>query len=69
MNQALDTKQDEQKQGHDHQHEHEHGHVHGPNCSHHHHSIEPVVRAAAKVGRNDPCPCGSQQKYKKCHGK
>jgi uncharacterized protein YecA (UPF0149 family) len=20
------------------------------------------------VGRNDPCPCGSQQKYKKCHG-
>ena len=23
---------------------------------------------AAKVGRNDPCPCGSGQKYKKCHG-
>jgi uncharacterized protein YecA (UPF0149 family) len=21
-----------------------------------------------KVGRNDPCPCGSGQKYKKCHG-
>jgi preprotein translocase subunit SecA len=26
------------------------------------------VRAAAKVGRNDPCPCGSGKKYKKCHG-
>jgi preprotein translocase subunit SecA len=23
---------------------------------------------AAKVGRNDPCPCGSGKKYKKCHG-
>ncbi len=46
---------------------HEVGHVHGPNCSHHHH--EPIVREAAKIGRNDPCPCGSKQKYKKCHGK
>jgi SEC-C motif-containing protein len=26
------------------------------------------VRAAAKVGRNDPCPCGSGKKYKHCHG-
>jgi preprotein translocase subunit SecA len=26
------------------------------------------VRAASKVGRNDPCPCGSGKKYKKCHG-
>jgi preprotein translocase subunit SecA len=25
--------------------------------------------AAAKVGRNDPCPCGSGKKYKKCHGR
>jgi uncharacterized protein YecA (UPF0149 family) len=23
---------------------------------------------AAKAGRNDPCPCGSGKKYKKCHG-
>ena len=45
------------------------GHVHGPNCSHGHHSHDPIVRAEAKVGRNDPCPCGSQQKFKKCHGK
>ncbi|MGZ6367797.1 MAG: SEC-C metal-binding domain-containing protein [Ktedonobacteraceae bacterium] len=23
---------------------------------------------ANKIGRNDPCPCGSGKKYKKCHG-
>ena len=28
----------------------------------------PAARAAAKVGRNDPCPCGSGKKFKKCHG-
>jgi preprotein translocase subunit SecA len=28
----------------------------------------PVKRTAQKVGRNDPCPCGSGKKYKKCHG-
>jgi len=27
------------------------------------------VRAGAKIGRNDPCPCGSGKKYKMCHGK
>ncbi|HZK67197.1 MAG TPA: preprotein translocase subunit SecA [Chloroflexota bacterium] len=27
------------------------------------------VKVANKVGRNDPCPCGSGKKYKKCHGK
>ena len=27
-----------------------------------------VKRKDAKVGRNDPCPCGSGKKYKKCHG-
>jgi preprotein translocase subunit SecA len=27
------------------------------------------VRSGAKVGRNDPCPCGSGKKYKACHGK
>ncbi|MBV8083765.1 MAG: SEC-C domain-containing protein, partial [Chloroflexi bacterium] len=30
---------------------------------------KPVAAAAAKVGRNDPCPCGSGLKYKRCHGK
>jgi preprotein translocase subunit SecA len=29
----------------------------------------PFVRTVAKVGRNDPCPCGSGKKYKHCHGK
>ena len=29
----------------------------------------PFVRAGDKVGRNDPCPCGSGKKYKQCHGK
>jgi len=44
-----------------------HGHSHG----HHHHDHEPeapYVRGGPKVGRNDPCPCGSGKKYKKCHG-
>ena len=27
------------------------------------------VRAGTKIGRNDPCPCGSGKKYKKCHGR
>jgi preprotein translocase subunit SecA len=27
-----------------------------------------VVRGSAKIGRNDPCPCGSGKKYKKCCG-
>lgn len=29
---------------------------------------QPVVRQGAKVGRNEPCPCGSGKKYKQCHG-
>ena len=29
---------------------------------------QPMVRQQAKVGRNDPCPCGSGKKYKHCHG-
>jgi preprotein translocase subunit SecA len=29
----------------------------------------PFVRSGDKVGRNDPCPCGSGKKYKQCHGK
>ncbi|MCZ6765775.1 MAG: preprotein translocase subunit SecA [bacterium] len=31
-------------------------------------SKQPQTRQADKVGRNDPCPCGSGKKYKKCHG-
>jgi preprotein translocase subunit SecA len=29
----------------------------------------PITRLTQKVGRNDPCPCGSGKKYKHCHGK
>lgn len=29
---------------------------------------QPIVREGVKVGRNDPCPCGSGKKYKQCHG-
>ena len=31
-------------------------------------TVQQVVRGAAKIGRNDPCPCGSGKKYKKCCG-
>ncbi|MBS1852673.1 MAG: preprotein translocase subunit SecA, partial [Acidobacteria bacterium] len=31
-------------------------------------AVQQVVRGGDKVGRNDPCPCGSGKKYKKCHG-
>ncbi len=31
--------------------------------------VEPIVRVMPKVGRNDPCPCGSGKKFKKCCGK
>ena len=30
---------------------------------------KPLTREGPRVGRNDPCPCGSGKKYKKCHGK
>ncbi len=30
---------------------------------------QPLVHAVPKVGRNDPCPCGSGKKYKQCHGR
>ena len=31
--------------------------------------VEPVRRETPKVGRNDPCPCGSGKKFKQCHGR
>jgi preprotein translocase subunit SecA len=30
---------------------------------------QPFVRNGRKIGRNEPCPCGSGKKYKQCHGK
>jgi preprotein translocase subunit SecA len=32
-------------------------------------SISGPVKVEKKVGRNDPCPCGSGKKFKACHGK
>jgi preprotein translocase subunit SecA len=31
-------------------------------------TAETFIREGEKVGRNDPCPCGSGKKFKKCHG-
>lgn len=45
-----------------------HTHKGGEGHHHHHHKPVTVVREAPKVGRNDPCPCGSGKKFKKCHG-
>ena len=39
-----------------------HGHGHAP-------PKEPFAHGAGKLGRNDPCSCGSGKKFKKCHGK
>jgi len=30
---------------------------------------KPIKIDSSKIGRNDPCPCGSGKKYKNCHGK
>lgn len=49
--------------GESHVHEDGKGHQH-----HHHEPIVQVVRDAPKIGRNDPCHCGSGKKFKKCHG-
>lgn len=46
-------------------------HVHEEGKGHEHHAAEPkqpVRREAPKVGRNDPCTCGSGKKFKKCCG-
>jgi uncharacterized protein YchJ len=56
---------------HDHDHDHDDGHVHGPHCNHghhhhHHHYVETITNPLREVGRNDPCVCGSGQKFKKC---
>jgi preprotein translocase subunit SecA len=41
-------------------------HVHGPDCDHG--ARREPVRSGPKVGRNEPCPCGSGKKFKRCHG-
>jgi SEC-C motif-containing protein len=42
-------------------------HQHKEGEGHHHNTpTAPVKRESPKIGRNDPCPCGSGKKYKKC---
>jgi len=54
-----------------HEHNHE-GDCGDPGCGHdhshdhHHHHQETVQNPLRDVGRNDPCPCGSGGKFKKC---
>jgi SEC-C motif-containing protein len=62
----MTTEAEETKESAD---EHE-GHVHGHNCNHGHthDALKPIIRVGAKIGRNDPCTCGSNKKYKKCCG-
>lgn len=45
-----------------------HTHRAGEGHHHHHEKQQTVVRDQPKIGRNDPCTCGSGKKYKKCHG-
>ena len=68
---AASAKPETHQPGHAHQHyhdgvlcDHDHSHAH-----HGHHQAQPgvtMVRQGPKVGRNDPCPCGSGKKHKKC---
>jgi SEC-C motif-containing protein len=41
-------------------------HTHPEGEEHHETPPKPIVRDRPKVGRNEPCPCGSNKKYKKC---
>lgn len=45
-----------------------HTHKEGEGHHHHHAPKDPVIREQPKVGRNDPCSCGSGKKFKKCCG-
>lgn len=54
-----------QDDSHTHSHDHDHEHCDHPSHNHDH----AHAHTAGKVGRNDPCPCGSGRKYKKCCGR
>jgi uncharacterized protein YecA (UPF0149 family) len=66
----MNTKKEVTIESNNESNDHQHEHVHGPNCNHDHHHdpLKPIIKSAPKVGRNDPCPCGSQKKFKKCCG-
>ncbi len=56
-------------QGRQHQEKQQHAMAGAGGHDQEHEKQKPVVRVGEKVGRNDPCPCGSGKKYKKCCGK
>ena len=45
-----------------------HTHKEGEGHKHHHEKPQTILRESPKIGRNDPCVCGSGKKYKKCCG-
>jgi len=55
-------------EGDSHRHRAGEGHHHGHHMHSHQIPQQPIVRAGPKIGRNDPCPCGSGKKFKKCCG-
>lgn len=58
---SLPTSPKKKEESHDqHQHDHDHDHQHI-------HVTPPGTASSKKLGRNDPCWCGSGKKYKKCH--
>ena len=63
----MDTKKNDQLTNIEFDEINEPKHVHGPSCNHGH-SLKPIERSAPKLGRNDPCKCGSGKKLKKCCG-
>ena len=46
--------------------QHEIDHLNGITCIDREYKREPL-KVGTKIGRNEPCPCGSGKKYKKCH--
>jgi preprotein translocase subunit SecA len=69
----------EREAEHDHDHDHDHHHDHDHDHTHHAQQVNGQATEASaakgasseahKIGRNDPCPCGSGKKYKQCHGR
>jgi len=49
--------------------QHEMEHFEGGLILDHNYEAKPMQRTSEKISRNDPCPCGSEKKYKKCCGK
>lgn len=60
---AMEQKDDSQNL------QYQHDNAVGPTQNQEPEPVETFVRDGRKVGRNEPCPCGSGKKYKQCHGK